>query len=62
MRFGVPDAKLEKSVIDRRVAILEAGGRSAFVYDVDVGRDVTVAELQERSRRARDRDRLAGLA
>ena len=26
MRFGVPDAKLEKSVIDRRVAMLERGG------------------------------------
>ncbi len=44
MRFGVPDAKLEKSVIDRRVAILEAEG-IRFVYGVDVGRDMTAAEL-----------------
>ena len=36
MRFGVPDAKLEKSIIDRRVAILEQEGIE-FVYDADVG-------------------------
>ncbi len=47
MRFGVPDAKLEKWIIDRRVAILEAEGID-FVYDVDVGRDVTVEELPDR--------------
>ena len=47
MRFGVPDAKLEKRIIDRRVAILEQEGVQ-FVYDTDVGRDVAVADLQER--------------
>ena len=47
MRFGVPDAKLEKSIIDRRVAILEEEGIE-FVYDVEVGRDVTAEELLER--------------
>ena len=47
MRFGVPDAKLEKWIIDRRVAILAQEGIE-FVYDTDVGRDVTTAELQER--------------
>ncbi len=46
LRFGVPDAKLEKAIIDRRVAILEQEGIS-FVYDTDVGRDITMAELQE---------------
>ena len=40
MRFGVPDAKLEKRIIDRRVAILEQEGIE-FVYDTDVGRDVS---------------------
>ncbi len=39
MRFGVPDAKLEKWIIDRRVAILEQEGIE-FVYDTDVGRDI----------------------
>ncbi|HZO77775.1 MAG TPA: glutamate synthase subunit beta [Solirubrobacteraceae bacterium] len=47
MRFGVPDAKLEKRVIDRRVEILAQEGIE-FVYHVDVGRDVTIAELRER--------------
>ncbi len=47
MRFGVPDAKLSKSLIDRRVAILEQEGIE-FVYDTDVGRDISAEELQER--------------
>jgi glutamate synthase (NADPH/NADH) small chain len=47
MRFGVPDAKLEKRIIDRRVEILEQEGIE-FVYDTDVGRDVSVLELAER--------------
>jgi glutamate synthase (NADPH) small chain len=47
MRFGVPDAKLEKRIIDRRVATLEQEG-IAFRYDIDVGRDMTAAELRER--------------
>jgi glutamate synthase (NADPH/NADH) small chain len=36
MRFGVPDAKLEKWIIDRRVALLEEEGIE-FVYDAEVG-------------------------
>ena len=47
MRFGVPDAKLEKWIIDRRVAILEQEGIE-FVYDTNVGRDISAAELTER--------------
>ena len=47
LRFGVPDAKLEKWIIDRRVALLEAEG-IAFEYGVDVGRDLSVSELRER--------------
>ena len=47
MRFGVPDAKLEKQVIDRRVQLLEQEGIE-FIYDADVGRNPAVAELQER--------------
>ena len=39
MRFGVPDAKLEKWMIDRRVALLEAEGIE-FEYGADVGGDV----------------------
>jgi glutamate synthase (NADPH/NADH) small chain len=47
MRFGVPDAKLEKRIIDRRVAILEQEGIE-FIYDTDVGRDVSAIELCDR--------------
>jgi glutamate synthase (NADPH) small chain len=44
MRFGVPDAKLEKRIIDRRVDVLEQEGIQ-FVYNVDVGRDLDAREL-----------------
>jgi glutamate synthase (NADPH) small chain len=47
LRFGVPDAKLEKHIIDRRVAILEQEGID-FVYDTDIGRDLDARELRER--------------
>ncbi|HLM09102.1 MAG TPA: glutamate synthase subunit beta [Thermoleophilaceae bacterium] len=45
LRFGVPDAKLEKWIIDRRVALLEEEGIE-FRCDVDVGRDVGADELR----------------
>jgi len=47
LRFGVPDAKLEKWIIDRRVALLEEEG-IVFECGLDVGRDVSIAELGER--------------
>jgi glutamate synthase (NADPH/NADH) small chain len=47
MRFGVPDAKLEKGIIDRRVRILAEEGIE-FRYEIDVGRDVHASELRER--------------
>ena len=47
MRFGVPDAKLEKRVIDRRVDILAAEGIE-FVYNTDVGGAVSTSEISGR--------------
>jgi len=47
LRFGVPDAKLEKRIIDRRVDVLAAEGIE-FVYNTDVGRAVTAQELRDR--------------
>jgi glutamate synthase (NADPH) small chain len=47
MRFGVPDAKLEKRIIDRRVEILEREGIE-FIYDIDVGRAVSAQEIKDR--------------
>ncbi len=45
LRFGVPDAKLEKWMIDRRVAVLEEEGIE-FVCDTDVGVDLSADELR----------------
>ncbi len=47
LRFGVPDAKLEKWIIDRRVALLEDEG-IVFEYGADVGGDVDADELRRR--------------
>jgi glutamate synthase (NADPH/NADH) small chain len=45
LRFGVPDAKLEKWIIDRRIDLLEREGIE-FICDVDVGRDISVDRLR----------------
>jgi glutamate synthase (NADPH) small chain len=47
MRYGVPDFKLEKIHIDRRLAQMEAEG-TRFRAGVEIGRDVTWAQLQAR--------------
>ena len=47
LRFGVPDAKLEKWIIDRRLRLLEQEG-VRFECDVDVGRELTTRELWRR--------------
>ncbi|HEX3690521.1 MAG TPA: glutamate synthase subunit beta [Solirubrobacteraceae bacterium] len=47
LRFGVPDAKLEKWIIDRRVAVLEEEGIE-FAYNTDIGSDITAEELDQR--------------
>jgi glutamate synthase (NADPH/NADH) small chain len=44
LRYGIPDFKMEKSVIDRRLAILEAEG-IVFKTGVSVGKDVTKEDL-----------------
>ena len=45
LRYGIPDFKLEKSVIDRRLAQMEAEG-TRFELGVDVGGSVPVAPLR----------------
>ncbi|MEE0419746.1 MAG: glutamate synthase subunit beta [Lachnospiraceae bacterium] len=44
LRYGIPNMKLEKEVIDRRIAIMEAEGVE-FVTNVNVGEDVKAAKL-----------------
>lgn len=45
LRFGIPDFKLEKHTIDRRLAQLEAEGVE-FATGIDVGGDLSIDELR----------------
>jgi glutamate synthase (NADPH/NADH) small chain len=45
LRYGIPDFKMEKHHIDRRIDQMQGEGVQ-FRYGVDVGRDVQLAELQ----------------
>jgi len=45
LRYGIPDFKLEKSVIDRRIDVLEEEG-IVFKPNTNVGVDVSVEELK----------------
>lgn len=45
LRYGIPNFKLEKAIIDRRVAILEAEGIT-FKTNVNVGVNYSVEELK----------------
>ncbi len=47
MMYGIPGFKLEKDIVSRRWRLLEAGG-IVFHLNVEVGRDVTFAELRAR--------------
>lgn len=44
LRLGIPDFKLHKDVIDRRLKLLEAEG-IIFVTNTEVGKDLSVSEL-----------------
>lgn len=46
LRYGIPNMKLEKSVIDRRIELMEAEG-VVFKTGVNVGKDITAAELMK---------------
>lgn len=45
LRYGIPDFKLDKSVIDRRLSILEQSGIT-FRTNAEVGKNVPTSELQ----------------
>ncbi len=47
VRFGVPEFKIEKRLVERRVQQLVAEGVE-FRFGAEVGRDVSAAELRER--------------
>lgn len=44
LRYGIPNMKLDKSVIDRRIKLMEEAGIE-FVYNTNVGKDITGKEL-----------------
>jgi len=46
LRYGIPDFKLEKNVIDRRLAVLEAEGIE-FRTNANVGVNISVASIKE---------------
>ncbi|MGA0896943.1 MAG: glutamate synthase subunit beta [Flavobacteriaceae bacterium] len=46
LRYGIPDFKMEKSVIDRRLEILEAEG-IVFKCNVEVGKTITAEALEK---------------
>ncbi len=58
VRFGVPDFKIEKTIVERRVEQLRAEGVE-FRCGVEVGRDVTARRAARALRRGGARDRLA---
>jgi glutamate synthase (NADPH/NADH) small chain len=47
MRYGIPEFKMEKSVLDRRLQQMEAEG-TRFRNGVTIGRDITGKQLRDR--------------
>ena len=46
LMYGIPNMKLGKDVVDRRVKLLESEGIE-FITNIDVGKDLTTKELKE---------------
>ncbi|MDR1357479.1 MAG: glutamate synthase subunit beta [Tannerellaceae bacterium] len=46
LRFGIPDFKLNKKIIDRRISLLEAEGID-FKNNTEVGKDLSVEDLMK---------------
>ena len=44
LRYGIPNMKLDKRVIDRRIKLMEESGIT-FEYGMDVGKDISAEEL-----------------
>src|SRR5579862_4574594 len=47
LRYGIPDFKMEKWVLDRRVGVIEAEGIT-FETGYDIGLDITAEQLRDR--------------
>ena len=46
LRYGIPDFKMEKSLIDRRIEQMRKEGVN-FKTSIEVGRDITLAEIKK---------------
>ena len=46
LRYGIPNMKLDKSLIDRRVALMEEAGVH-FVVNADIGGDIPASEIED---------------
>ena len=46
LRYGIPNMKLEKSVLDRRIQLMEEEGVT-FVTSTDVGKDIRAEQLRK---------------
>ncbi|MCM1027247.1 MAG: glutamate synthase subunit beta [Roseburia sp.] len=46
LRYGIPNMKLEKSLIDRRIRLMEEAG-VRFIVNADIGRDIPASELKK---------------
>ncbi|MEM6264868.1 MAG: glutamate synthase subunit beta, partial [Bacteroidota bacterium] len=46
LRYGIPDFKLEKWVVERRINLLKAEGIT-FTCNTEIGRDISFAELHD---------------
>ncbi|MEM9078577.1 MAG: glutamate synthase subunit beta [Bacteroidota bacterium] len=46
LRYGIPDFKMEKHIIDRRLEVLEAEGIT-FKTGIHIGKDIEASELKE---------------
>ncbi|MEO9803483.1 MAG: glutamate synthase subunit beta [Reichenbachiella sp.] len=47
LRFGIPDFKLEKSVVERRVNLMKESGIT-FECGVEIGKDITTKEIEDK--------------
>lgn len=47
LRFGIPDFKLEKSVVERRVNLMKESGIT-FECGVEIGKDITAKEIEDK--------------
>lgn len=48
LRYGIPDFKLEKYVVDRRIKLMEDSGIT-FKLSCNVGKDITAEELKQQN-------------